>query len=188
MHVYFEDWSAPVFLGMLDRNGLEHGGRIIKAFAAAEDPRRALGHPDLATEEVGVGPFKKDETFEYEGRGVYDGNELEALLGAYALVNGGRDISRALFRFSNRHGFCQAAMRARSGDDWLISHPFGEIDGLQEARRDPGREKSIHLDIFFPSSLELLRGIVDYDNPAELVTIKEGAAWRNSQPVTAPLV
>jgi hypothetical protein len=181
MNIYFEDWSQPIFLDQLDQKGLPHAGRIIKAYAAAEDPRLAFNDTGIVTLNVNGEAFDADETYEYPGRGVYTGTELETTLAGYGLRNGGDHVARALFRFSNQGGFCQAAMAVERDGDWLIDHPFRGIDGLESARREPVDEKDIHLDIFFPESLRKLREIVDYDDQRMVMGIREGMRWRRSQ-------
>lgn len=182
MNIYFEDWSHPVLLDQLGKKGLPHAGRIIKAYAVAEDPRVASEDwSRMQTFDINGEPFDADETYEYPDRGVYVGSELDMKLADYNLRNGGEHIARALFRFSNQRGFCQAAMAAEANGGWLIDHPFGDIDGLEIASRQPEREHDIHLDIFFPDSLQALRRILDYDDRQTIMGMREGMNWRRRQ-------
>lgn len=176
MLVYFEDWSIDICLDRLEQKGLPHGGRVIKAFASGEDPRQVLGRESLKVVGSCGAEFQQGETFEYEGRGTYSDAQLEAILGMYGLNALGNRTARALFRFANEHGFCQAAMQARQDDHWLITHPLEDIDGL-----DAKRPASFHLDIFFPESLVTLREILDYDDPNLLVDWREGVELRTAQ-------
>jgi len=153
-----------MFLGKLDADGLPHDGRIIKVFASSEDPRFLLGMPDLAVVQANGHPFTNDEAYTYEDRGTYSGAQLQEVVQSYELPAVGRFGVCSLFRFSNSQGFCQAAMAARKGNDWLIDHPLKEVDGIDMAQRNPKRAHSVHLDIFFPDSVRTLRRIVDIDN------------------------
>jgi len=187
MYLHFEDWSQGMFLEKLDQDGLPHAGRIIKVKASDVDPAEAMEKPDLMVLPVDGSDFFDDDIFPYKGRETYTGDQLEARLRQLALQDRGTRAVRALFRFGNRHGFCQAAMDARTETGWLIDHPFGDIDGIGPAQANPSRETGIHLDIFFPASIAVLRGIVDIDNPASMLTPREGIDWHKRQ-MAEPLI
>ena len=179
MYLHFEDWSDRLYLDLLERKGLPHGGKIIKIFANDEDPRIALAKPDLAIVKSNHAPIGESEVYDYAERGLYSGPELEAVLANHGLNDIGERIVRSLFRFANEQGFTQAAMAARKGDSWLINHPLGDIDGIDMAIRNPARIPHIHLDIFFPDSLARLKeSVVDYDDPSQLLDKHEASRWR----------
>jgi hypothetical protein len=177
MHVHFQNWSERYLLESLEKRNLPHGNRIIKVFATAEDPRAALGRSALTVIPGDPQPFSDQETYSYPGRQSYSGPELEGKLADTGLEELGVRTTRALFRFSNQHGFCQAAMAAKSGEDWLIDHPFGDIDGLGIAAQHPKRQRMIHLDIFFPGSLNALSSVVDYEDPQLVLNMREGVRF-----------
>ena len=39
LYLRFQDWLAPIFLGMLNKKGLPHDGKIIKVYGTEFDPR-----------------------------------------------------------------------------------------------------------------------------------------------------
>jgi hypothetical protein len=185
MYVHFQDWSEARLLQSLDERRLPHGDRIIKVMTSEVDPRVALGRSALTVVESGGGVFDADETFAYAQRRTYSGDELEEGLAKYGLGEVGQRTVRGLFRFSHNAGFCQAAMMAKkpipSRNEWLIRHPFEHMDGIEAAQRLPAREGLIHLDIFFPRSLEDLRRVVDYDDETALVGSMEWIRWFRKQ-------
>lgn len=177
MYLHFEDWSAPMFLQKLERAGLPHADKIIKVFASERDPRLALGKSALTVVSVDGSPFLNTDKFEYPGRETFTGSDLERKIADFNLGNTGNMSIRSLFRFANEHGFCQAAMAAETDEGWLVDHPFGDIDGIDVAQPQAAREHGIHLDIFFPDSLKVLKRVVDYDDPDTTPTMREGQAW-----------
>lgn len=178
MFIHFEDWSSPIFLNQLTTKNIPHGDKIIKVFASDENPNTIFKKPGLVVLEMDDSPFSSEEAYDYGDRGRYSGTQLEKKLAGYGLNDFGKRTMRALFRFSNQEGFCQAAMETKVDDKWLIDHPFGDIDGITNAITNPARENSIHLDIFFPSSLERLKSIVNFDKPDATVPMIEGTRWR----------
>lgn len=181
MYLHFEDWSAPMWLEKLDRDGLPHTGKIIKVMASDLDPSKELKKPTLTVLSSDGTPFTTEETYAYSGRETYSGAGLEETLGDFGLNPRASRAVRALFRFANQHGFCQAAMAATTEEGWLIDHPFGDIDGIEAAQRQPRKETGIHLDIFFPDSISIIRGVVDIDNPQTMLSVRDGLQWRRQQ-------
>jgi hypothetical protein len=181
MYLHFEDWSGSMWLGELDKDELPHSGKIIKVMASDLDPSKELEKPTLTVVASDGAPFTAEETYVYPDRETYGGSGLEETLGDFNLNPRANRAVRALFRFANQHGFCQAAMTATTEKGWLIDHPFGDIDGIEAAQRQPGRETGIHLDIFFPNSVSIIRNIVDIDDPQTTLTMREGLQWRRQQ-------
>ena len=181
MYLHFEDWSERILLDELDRKGLRHADKIIKVMASGQDPRITLGKSALTVVSGDGAIFRSDEAYDYPGRETYTGKKLEKTLGSFSLSERGNQAVRALFRFSNQHGFCQAAMLARTEQGWLIDHPFGDIDGIEAAQRQPIREASIHLDIFFPESIAVITSVVDISNPDAILSFREGLRFQRQQ-------
>lgn len=177
MFIHFEDWTVPLFLSMLEAKGMPHAGRIMKVYATYQDPRELMDRPYLTVLESDHSPFRTDEVFRYEGRQSYTGDVLEEKLKELGLQLTGMDVTRSLFRFANQEdtGFCQAAMAAQYGGKWLFDHPFQDLDGVISNELQPNRRiTQIHLDIFYPTSIERLRKIVDFvDNPQQVLTFRE---------------
>jgi hypothetical protein len=178
MNLHFEDWSWPMLLDQIEAKDLVHGGNIIKVYASEEDPRDIFGNPDLTVVEVDGGPLVSTEKYVYPDRDTYTGEDLEAEIDTYDLTELGSNTVRALFRFSHEQGFNNIAMAARRGDDWLIDHPFGAIDGIPLAHLNELRVHSMHLDIFHPDSLPVLREIVDFDDPSKVMESLDGTRLR----------
>ena len=175
MYIHFEDWS--VFRFKLTNSGLPYGDNILKVFATQENPRgeKYFNRPMIAVFKSDDSPFGDDEVFQYQNREEYSGKNLEEKIAEMGLTEDATKRVRALFRFANREDtqFTQTAMQLRDNEgNWLISHPFEDIDGYKYALRNPER---LHLDVFVPKSLDkvakLLRveslkdaeGIVRYD-------------------------
>jgi hypothetical protein len=176
MYLRFEDWTLPLFLNALDKKGLPHANRIIKIYSSEQDPRQVLGRSALTVIEKPGEKFSDKDEFAYTDRESYSGSDLEDKLSEYRFGEVGKKVTRSLFRFSNALGFCQAAMAARRPDgEWIVKHPFRDIDGLELACRSLRREYAIHLDIFFPDSIVSLGQIVDIDNPDNLINLRESA-------------
>lgn len=174
MFIHLEDWSLPKFISILRAKGLPNIGKLIKVYATYHDPRETTSRFFLVVCESDHAPFKAEEVFAYKERESYFGNNLELKLDELGLQTVGRDVSRALFRFANKYGFCQIAMAAKHEGKWLFDHPFEDIDGLD-------REGSqIHLDIFYPSSIQTLKKIADINNK-ELVP-----EWREHRLLMEP--
>lgn len=159
IYLYFED--ATQFLFLLDYKQIAHGDRIIKVFPSPFDPRIRLNDPNLKVIEEDDSPLF-DLTFRYKDRGTYTGVQIEEEM---TLFHGfARRGLRALFRFSNRENlrFCQTGMRIKRKGEWLIDHPFKEMD-IPEI--DPQLvmfpSEQIHLDIFNRWSLKRLAKDVD---------------------------
>jgi hypothetical protein len=175
MFLYFEDYSS--WLSILDKKGILHGGNIIKVYALQEDPRILLGNPRLAVIESNDHPFA-NELFSYNGRESYTGKQIEELIGGLHINDIGTTVVRALFRFSNRDDlqFCQVGMGIKNHDGgWLINTPLQDIDGLEQASRQPGsRSLSIHLDVFVPESLQRLDALIGFHDPEHLVGMRDG--------------
>lgn len=174
MYLYFED--ATKFLFMLDQKGIPHGDRIVKVFASENDPRVRILRKGLVIIESPHYSLDQ-EKFSYGQRGVYEGGDIESMIGAFGLNSLGQEIVRSLFRFSNRPdlGFCQAGMALTVDGKWLINNPLGDIDGIDQACHSPEtRTLSIHLDIFVPESLQRLDKLVGFGNKDHLVTMREG--------------
>lgn len=176
MFIHFEDWTVPLFISRLNAKGLPHAGRIIKTYATYQDPRELIDRPSLIVLESNHSPFRNDESFPYEGRETYTGEDLETRLEELGLHSVGKEVVRSLFRFANQDNarFCQTAMAAQFEGKWLFDHPFQDLDGLEAARLKPDlKESQIHLDLFYPTSIERLRGIVNFDNRAQVLYYRE---------------
>jgi len=169
MFIHFENWSAPIFISMLERKGFPHAGKIMKVYATRLDPRELLGRSSLVVLESEHSFFKEDEIFHYKDRESYRGDLLEARMEDLGLGVMGKEVTRALFRFANRQeaSFCQAAMAAKLEGRWLFQHPFEDLDGIGK------KETEIHLDIFYPTSIERLKNFVEVDNYAQVLSFKE---------------
>lgn len=174
MYVHFQNWTHQTLLDSLSERGIPHGDRIIKAFATDEDPRIILGRAALTVLPGDPHPFSDQEVFAYPDRSEFVGSELEEELASKNFGDVGIRTVRALFRFSNQYGFCQASMAAKFAGAWVMEHPFQHIDGMKIAARIPRRERTIHLDIFTPGSLGLLKSIVDYSDPESILDMDTG--------------
>lgn len=176
MFLHFEDWShaAPA----LDEKGIRNCGRVIKVFGTLENPRVTLEKRGLAVVPGNSGGFDPKEKFEYPNRETYSGRMFTTDLGTLRLGRTGERTLRSLFRFAYEHGFNQAAMSERAGDGWLTQHPFYDVDGIEKASQDNRQAVNLHLDIFFPESLDALRDVVDFDNPAVLLNAREATRQR----------
>lgn len=130
VNIHFENWSEPMFLGTLERAGKPHGGRIIKVFANEADPRELSGKDSLVVVETSGEQITPSEVYSYPGNRTYSGATIEEELARYGFDAATERKARALFRFSNQYGFCQAALSARWADGTGISHPLEDIDGI----------------------------------------------------------
>jgi len=180
MYLHFEDWTnAPFVQQKLARLDVPVGERVIKVFSSDVNPRQTLGRTALTVIESDGSSFAETETYSYRARREYTGLELEEDLAVYGLGEVGNRTVRSLFRFSNLHGFCQAAMWAKKNRSvWRIRHPYRQIDGLDIAATNPARESTIHLDIIFPDSLKTLKNVVDYDDPEAILDFRGGSSLR----------
>lgn len=170
MYLHLENWSAaPLVVDKLGALGFPHEEKVIKVFASSEDLRQSLGKSALFVTEASGEPFGDDEMYEYVQRQPYSGAKLEHDLAQYGLTDDGSAAVRSLFRFSNEHGFCQAAMALQKDGRWAISHPYKSIDGIEAAIRNPKRVEAIHLDIFLPDSLRLLSKLVGIEEAPEAI-------------------
>jgi len=179
MFLYFEDYSQ--FVSALTAKGIKNGGRIIKIFAAKQDPRITLKRPNLKVIEVDESEFKPTDVFDFGKRGVFHGDDIEQYIKALGLPAQGGGIIRALFRFANREdlGFCRRGMELEKEGVPVLTHPVREIDGIDEAQKQPElRVPGMHLDIFFEQSLNALEPLVDFDNKEQLVAVREGVNIR----------
>lgn len=177
MYLHFEDWShAPSATYKLENRGIPHNGTIIKVFASSEDPRTVLNSPQLKVLEIDDSPFE-DEVYEYAERGTFTGLELEAYLEKNNLSELGKRTVRAIFRFSYGEGFSQNAMGARTEKGWFFDHPFAAIHGADK-KKFLDREANMHLDIFYPPSLEHLREVVNFEDKSLLLYHRAGQQWR----------
>ncbi|HRN96554.1 MAG TPA: hypothetical protein PLD54_03860, partial [Candidatus Levybacteria bacterium] len=174
-----EDWSHPIFFSQIEQKGILHGDRFVKVFATADDPR--IYTPKLVEIFESSGdPFQDDEVYPYEGRGLYAGKELESYLRSLDLSVAGQHVVRALFRFANNEiGIIPNIMQMKEDGEWVFNHPFDEIDGLKSNKRYIGnKELDIHIDIFHPTSLELLNRFVDFHDPEAMLSFREGRTLR----------
>jgi hypothetical protein len=167
MYLYFEDWSQ--YIPDLEAKGLPHGDHIIKVMTSTEDPRSEtlFNRSNIAIFEVDDSPFSGDEIFRYEGRGEFSGQQLEEKILELKLSTAAAARLRALFRFANSEGLrsTQTAMQLRNQEgDWLITHPFQDIDGFRQAGLNPNR---LHLDIFVPESLDRIARLLNVDSLAD---------------------
>lgn len=171
VYLHFEDWSQ--FTDFLTQKGMPHGDRIIKVKASLEDPRDTFEKKTLEVLRYSGGPFKK-EIFDFGERGIYSGVAVEQYMEERCFTETGKRVARALFRFAVQPeaGYVQRAMAFKRGDRWLIDHPMEDLDGLAYASRT-GQEGRIHLDIFYPDSLEALKGFVNIDDPSQIMSLRE---------------
>lgn len=171
LYLHFEDWSP--YTKDLDNRGIPHGDRIIKVMATPENPKRIFGKDTLKIPRYPYRPFR-DETFDFGERGMYIGTSLEQYMEGKDFTEMGKRITRALFRFAVQPeaGFVQRAMAAKKDDDWFIDHPFKDLDSLLCATI-PGSEGRVHIDIFYPDSLEALRKFVDFDKSSQIISYEE---------------
>ncbi len=72
--------------------------------------------------------------------------------------------------------------------EWLINHPLQDLDGLENAVKNPeGSSHQIHLDIFLPQSLDKLFQLIGHDPtietelPGKIITYGETKALRRRQ-------
>lgn len=182
MYLRFEDWSA--FIPWLDKKGAPHGGKIIKVFATDEDPRVMFAKPTLVVVDSRDGPFTDDEFFYFGERGVFTGRDFESAIAEKRVNDKAARIARALARFATREdtGFAYVGMQVRVGDGFLIQHPLEGIDGWERVAGGlEGKEETLHLDIFTPTSLGRLRRIVDFENPATIRTSDERLTFNREQ-------
>lgn len=84
-YLHFEDWSDPMFLSHVEKNGLPHIGKIIKVFASDRRPDERFGKPGLAVVESSGDPFTTDERFDYGENGVFAGMDLEERLSSFGI-------------------------------------------------------------------------------------------------------
>lgn len=183
MYLHFEDWSP--FLSRLKEKKLPHRDKLIKVFATFEDPRKSLRR-ELSVIEEDDSPFREDETFSYSGRPSFSGKKLEDELARRGFDERTKQTVRALFRFANRKEVqaTQAAMKAKEGGVFLFNHPFEDIDGLKSTGRFSNHpEHIIHLDIFFPETLERIRRLVDLDDQETVLSMMEGTRSRIAKEV-----
>jgi hypothetical protein len=170
MYIYFEDWSE--FVGFI-KEGVPHGGKIIKVYTSTEHPSTIYGRENMAIFEVDDTPFKEDEIFSYAERGQYNGPQLEDFMVGKNLSEEAKKRIRALFRFDNQESthFAQDAMSTKNTEgDWIIHHPMEDIDGLQPKRITQvpdGRE--LHLDVFFAASLQRLFEVLGHSKEGQIV-------------------
>jgi len=176
--IHFEDWS--IFTNILNKKNIKHGGRIIKAFASSEDPRITFSNPNLAVVKESDDDFRENYSYPEQVK-EFDGDDLEAELDRRGFDSIAKKQIRTLFRFANNPNtpFCITGMAIKHNAEWLIKHPFDDIDGLEEVIKNPALASRIHLDIFTTESLNKLRDIVDYDDETQLVSMTQGSRDRS---------
>ena len=182
MYLHFEDWSP--FLPLLGRQGKKHGGKIIKVFATDDDPRERLNKSSLVVVESSDEPFTEEDVFDFGERGVYTGRDFEQAVAEKGANDKATRIARALMRFATREdtGFAYVGMQIRVGDRFLIEHPLDGLHGWERAVGGrAGLEETLHLDIFSPISLPRLRRIVDFEDPAQILSYQEVTAYNREQ-------
>ncbi len=174
MFIHFEDWSYPLFLSQIDKKGIPRGDRFIKIFASAENPSLFVKR-EVCVLEVPGEPFSEQELYHYQDRESYTGPELELHLASLDLSDSGRCVARSLFRFAHEIGIIPNIMSVRHDEQWLLDHPFDEIDGLGRSGRlfTGPKELDIHIDIIHPSSLALLEKIINYHDKEILLNSRE---------------
>lgn len=170
--LHFVDWTSHTtsLKKSLDERGIAHGDRTIKVQPSFEDPRETFKKPTLKAPKYSGRPFR-DEVFSFGERGFYTGSSLEQYMIDQGFTDKGKEIARALFRFAvqPRAAFTQRAMELKEGKGWAIDHPMKQIDNLVYARF-LGHEEKMHLDIFLPESLIVLRRIVNFDDPSKIIS------------------
>lgn len=173
MYLFFSDWSR--ILPTLDKKNIPHGGRIIKAYGATQNPATFLDKPTLTVQEIEDAPFGINERYVFSKRGVFLGPELNLYLDELGVTPKGRRVITALFRFANLEQLelCQGAMTRMRGEDWVFNHPIEIIHGIKKIVQDQNRELKVHLDIFSEQSLKRLKRVVDYDNTEQIATHQE---------------
>lgn len=175
MFVWFEDWSS--FLLQV-RKDLPRGSHLLKVFASPTDPRSSgmYHRGDIAIFEVDGSPFQVHETFDYDDRGTYTGQDIEQELQGHGLGQSAAEAIRALFRFAHTLGAVRVAMGLTGKDGApVITHPLDEVDlgAVRDNLDDPTRP---HLDIFTPASLERVTQLIrvsTLDNRPQIVSLRE---------------
>jgi hypothetical protein len=170
--IYVEDWSLDIFVKQIAAE-LPHQEILLKVFAMEGDPRKenVFACPNLFAEEASGAPFSPTEVFQY-GERSWTGADLEDFLQQTA----SRPLwenARALFRFSHENGFTEAAMLFQVEGVYRFNHPMVVIDGL-----DHLNEQSIHLDIFFPTSVRALTNLMSVSESTEISDLMKGSKWR----------
>lgn len=184
MYLHFEDWSS--FIPWLDQRGVKHGEKIIKVYASDEDPREKFNKSTLAVVESSDEPFTEDDVFDFGERGVFTGLDYERSMAERGVNDKAARIARALARFATREDarFAYVGMQQVKADGtFLIGHPLDGIHGWEWVLR--GKEEFLHLDIFTSISLPRLRGIVDFENPALILTSQERMSREAEHPSVA---
>lgn len=190
MHIHYENWTQPLFLETLNTKGFPHVGEIYKVFASADDPRNIPGMEGLHVVPGDGTPFDEEFRFDFADRGLVSGSHMEIDLALLGLEPRLVDRARALVRWSYDTGYLQGAMATTRGARWLIDKPTEVIDGVEGANQRGDKMPSLHLDVFYPESVELLRSMVDVDNPIlvpdAMVMIRaqrRGAAQAQTTPI-----
>lgn len=175
MFIRLEDWSHPIFFSQIQRKGVPHGDRFIKIFASEENPRLYTAKPIHVFESSGT-PFRADEMYQYPNRDSFTGMDLEKEVQHLMLSSHGQERVRALFRFAHHDiGIIPHIMSVQENGEWVFSHPFEEIDGIRPTKKFYGnKELDIHIDIFHPSSLAVLRQSVDLTDSTRMLNFREG--------------
>lgn len=178
MYLRFEDWTT--FTSKLDKKGVRHGGKIIKVFATDDDPKKKFGKPTIVVVESSDEPFTDGNVFDFGERGIFTGLDFERAIAEKGVNDKAVRIARALARFSIREdtGFAYVGMQVRVGDDFLLDHPLDGIHGWERTIGGlSGQEETLHLDIITSTSLLRLRRIVDFENPALVMTYRERISY-----------
>lgn len=187
MYLRIEDWSLPFVIGMLEARGLPHGEHVLKVFASEVDPRfnQLFNRKNITIFEINDEPFQEDETFDYLGRETYTGSQLNDRMQELGLSHEAARRVRALFRFANlpETGLTQQAMQLKNQEgNWLIDHPFGDIDGITKALQNPElHSENVHLDIFVPESLDKIASLLGATSLTEaegILTYEEARAFK----------
>jgi hypothetical protein len=174
--LYFEDWAE--WVDSVKTGNLPIGNTLVKVYAAPDNPQHIFSEPSLFTLEMDGSPFALDTVYSFEGRARYGGAQLEGYIREIADKERTRQYMRALFRFAHMHGFLASAMAYKVSEQYAIEHPMEVVHGQVWANRMP---LMLHLDVFLRSSLEVLKTVVDYDNPSLLVKPRWGLNWRKTQ-------
>lgn len=170
--IYVEDWSLDIFIKEIAPD-LPHEDMLLKVFAMEGDPRgeNVFSNPNLFTQEVSGEPFSPEDVFQY-GERTWTGADIEEVLEKTAHQTLWKN-ARALFRFSHENGFTNAAMLFQVNGKYRFDHPMVVIDGIDQLN-----ERSIHLDIFFPTSVKALRHLMSSSESSEMANLMKGSKWR----------
>ncbi len=183
MYIHLEDWTHPLFISQIEEKGVPHRNKLLKIFSSPEDPRKFLvDKSELKVTEISGELFDQEEIYYYQDRGKYRGEELERTTQDLQLGMKGQEVLRSLFRFANTEvPLIPNIMAMQENGMWVFDHPFDEIDGIQQDKRFRGdKESQIHIDVFHPSSIEIVEDFVNIHDEGKILGYREGQMLRRT--------